>query len=438
VDAVLAHGIGGRSDLPVPVWLAMYAGAMAVLISFFAVVAFWPKPRLTADAPGRALPAAVTAAADAPVTRVALRLLGVAAMAALLAAAWFGHESPARNPAPTWFYVWFWVGLVPASILLGPVWRLVNPLRTLAGVLLAARGGRGLVAEPDRVLRRLGYWPAVAGVFAFVWLELVSVGPDDPRSVALFVTGYAVVTVAAAVALGPGWFARGDGFEAYATLLAGLSPFGRRAADGRLVLRNPLSGLVAMVPVPVSRTVLVLVVLGSTAFDGLSRTQPWTRVANGLDTGPYVLLGTAGLVASVGMVAAIFLGAVALCGPEVRAADVVHTLVPIAVGYTVAHYFSLVVFQGQAGLLLASDPLGRGWDLFGTADTTIDYLVVSTTLIAFVQVGAIVAGHVVGVVAAHDRAVAVLPRRRARAGQYPLVVAMVCYTGIGIGLLVGS
>jgi len=117
----------------------------------------------------------------------------------------------------------------------------------------------------------------------------------------------------------------------------------------------------------------------------------------------------------------------------------VHSLLPIAVGYTVAHYFSLVLFQGQAGYLLASDPLGRGWDLFGTAGSPINYLVVSTSVIAIVQVCAILSGHVVGVFIAHDRALADYTRSRQRLrAQYPLLVVMVTYTLGGIALLLGA
>ncbi len=439
---VLAHGIGGRSDLPIPVWLAMYAGAMAVLISFYAVVAFWPRPKLTGDAPGRALPTGYQRVADATATRATLRLLGVVALAVFLGAAWFGSDNSSVNPAPTWFYVWFWVGLVPASILLGPVWRLVNPLRAITTVLLAPRHGRPLydVDAGGLWLRRLGYWPAVVGLFAFVWLELVSVGPDSPRTVALFVTGYCVLNVAAGVVFGADWFTRCDAFEAYSSLLARLSPFGRRTSDGRLVLRNPLDGLAGVTPAP-GLVALVCVLLGSTAFDGLSRTAQWRRLINGVDTLRYVSTGTAGLVFAIGVVAAVFLWALRLGGPAMRPVAFAHTLVPIAIGYTVAHYFSLAVFQGQAGYLLATDPFGRGWDLFGSAGEPIDYLVVSTSTIALVQAAAIVTGHILGVVTAHDRAVAVLPRRggaATRRSQYPLLAAMVLYTSVGIALLVGT
>ena len=435
----LAHGIGGRSDLPIPLWLAVYAAAMAVLASFFAVAAFWPTPRLRGDHPGRPLPAAVQRLVDAPATRVALRALGVAAFAVFLAVAWVGRNNAALNPTPTWFYVWFWVALVPASVLLGPVWRLLNPLRAFTAVLLAPRRGRPLRSDPAG-LRRLGYWPATLSIAAFVWLELVWIRPAVPRTIALFVTGYAAVHVAAGVLVGQRWFDRGDGFEAYSSLLAHLSPLGRNA-DGRIALRNPLDGLAGLRPAA-GLVALVCTVLGSTAFDGLSRTTRWQRLTNGVDQAGYVALGTVGLAASVAGVAAVYLSALALTRPYTARPDLpaafVHCLVPIAVGYTVAHYFSLAVFQGQAGVLLATDPFGRGWDLFGTAGATIDYTVVSTRAIALVQVAAIVSGHILGVIAAHDRAVELLPRRVARRGQYPLLAAMVGYTCLGIALLVGT
>ena len=435
---VLAHGIGGRSDLPVPLWLAVYAAAAAVVVSFFVAVAFWPSPRLD-ERRGRALPAGVTRVVDSAVTRAVLRGIGALAGAVFLVTALAGPESSATNPAPTWLYVWFWVGLVPASVLLGPVWRLLNPLR----LAVATNGGRPLLGDrAERIVERAGYWPAVASLAAFLWLELVHPDPDSPRTVALFASGYALVHVIAGMLLGARWFDRGDGFEAYSSLLGRLSPIGRRD-DGRLVVRNPLAGLAGVRPAP-GLVALVCLLLGSTAFDGLTRTQFWRTATVGVDDFGYLALGTAGLVAAVLAVALVYLGALALTRPYLadrgRSLPVafVHTLIPIAVGYTVAHYFSLAVFQGQAGLLLAGDPLGAGWDPFGAKDERIDYTVVSVSAIALVQIGAIVAGHIVGVVAAHDRAVGLLSPRHNLRGQYPLLAAMVAFTSAGIALLVGT
>ena len=112
-----------------------------------------------------------------------------------------------------------------------------------------------------------------------------------------------------------------------------------------------------------------------------------------------------------------------------------HSLVPLLVAYSVAHYFSLVFFEGQDFLALLSDPFAVGWDLLGTAHFRIDYRAVSVELIAWVQALAIVIGHVAGVTVAHDRAVELFPRRLALRSQYPLLAVMVGYTVTGLMLL---
>ncbi|WP_116045217.1 hypothetical protein [Amycolatopsis palatopharyngis] len=434
---ILAHGLGGRSDLPVPLWLALYGGAIAVLVSFFALTVFWKTPKLSGERSGRPLPAVLQRLADGAGLRVLLRACGVLAFAALLGTAWAGTGSSATNPAPTWFYVWFWVGLVPLSLLFGPVWRLLNPLRTLADLL-----GRGRSRAP---LPAWGYRPAIAGLAAFLWLELVYDRSDSPRAIAVFVTGYAVLQIAAGVRYGPRWFDRGEGFEVYAGLIGRLAPIGRRG-DGVLVLRNPLDGLAAGSGAGITPVVLLL--LGSTAFDGLTRLPVWTELTREASRLPGLLLGTAGLAASVAVIALAYAGGIRLTRPYLRRkaggqpvepyGAFAHSLIPIMVGYTVAHYFSFAVFQGQAGYLLATDPLGLGHDWLGLAGGRIDYTVVSVTAIAFVQIIAIVAGHVAGVTSAHDRAISVLRRDHVTVGQFPMLAVMVGYTAAGIALVAGA
>jgi len=441
VAPILAHGIGGRSDLPVPLWLAQYGAVTALVVSFVVLITFWKTPRLEAGAAGagRPLPAWLQRLVDARATRVGLRALGLLLAGATVVVAALGPNSSAVNPAPTWVYVWFWVGLVPASILLGPVWRLLNPLRTLsAGLARLARD-----PEPRPMPPWLGYWPAAAGLAVFAWLELVYLYRDEPFTLLVFFILYGTVQLWAGFLYGQDWYARGDPFEVYSSLLGSLSPFGRRD-DGRLVLRNPLAGLAGLKAEP-GLVAVVCVLLGSTAFDGLSRTQGWNNLI--IDAGPLqnALLGTVGLLVMIAVVAVTFEVATRASERFRRRGDAgeldrrfVHSLVPILVGYTVAHYFSLFVFQGQAGYILVSDPFDRGWDLFGTADWKINLLLVSTTAIAVVQVCSIVTGHVLGVVVAHDRAVATFRGRDTLRGQYPLLVTMVFYTLGGIALLLGT
>ncbi len=108
---------------------------------------------------------------------------------------------------------------------------------------------------------------------------------------------------------------------------------------------------------------------------------------------------------------------------------------PIAAGFVIAHYFSLLVFDGRQTFILASDPLGRGADLFGTAARTIDYTVVSTTAIACVQLAAIVLGHLAATVAANDRSIRMFPASIATRVQYPLLAAMVALPCGAVGLV---
>jgi len=440
---ILAHGLGGRSDLPVPLWLAVYGGASAVVLSFLVLGAFWLTPKLKGESAGRPIPEALQRLIDARPTRIALRALGVLLFAITVLAAALGPNESATNPAPTWLYVWLWVGLVLASLAFGPVWRLLNPLRAFsAGIArLTGRGRNRSVPE------RLGYWPAAAGLVVFVWLELVFADASKPSTVLAFVAIYSLVQVALALRYGQRWYERGDSFEVYSSLVGRLSPLGRRS-DGRLVVRNPLDGLASVAVAP-GLVAVVCVLLGSTAFDGVTRTQLWSNLTRGTVGFENIVLGTLGLGWSIALVAATFIGAAHLSARMVggsrrskRVANpderFVHSLIPIVVGYTVAHYFSLFVFQGQAGYILASDPFGRGWDLFGTGDWAINFLAVSTRAIALVQVAAIVSGHVLGVVAAHDRAVGLFSGLDKRRGQYALLAVMVLYTSVGILLLLGT
>src|SRR5262249_18921284 len=111
-------------------------------------------------------------------------------------------------------------------------------------------------------------------------------------------------------------------------------------------------------------------------------------------------------------------------------------LVPISAAYLVAHYFSLFLIQGQFVIPLASDPFGRGHDYFGTVDFAPNLAIVSPNTIWYVQVGALVTGHVAGLAIAHDRAVSLFEDRRdALRSQYPMLALMVLYTVGGLWLL---
>jgi hypothetical protein len=434
-----AHGVGGRADLPVPFWLALYGAGIAVVLSFAALGVLWPTARLRDDK-GVPLPR-LQRVLDSPVLRWTLRAVALAVTLVLLAAAFLGSSGVEANPLPWFLFIVLWVGLVPLSLLFGPVWQVVNPLRTIHTLASWAAG-----TDPERGLRdlpaNLGYRPAAAWLAAFAWIELVLPSRTEPRLLGVLLLVYAVGNLLAAAFYGARWFGRGDGFEVYSALIGRLAPVGRRP-DGRLVLRNPLDGLAGLAPEP-GLVAVVVILLGSTAYDGVTRTKWWKTFAGNAGGWAAVPKATLGLAACVAFVGVTYVVATRLAGRQAGAdprplpAAFAHSVVPIAVGYAVAHYFSLLVLDGQQAWILASDPFATGANWFGTAHWTIDFTIVSTRFIAVTQIGAIVAGHILGVVAAHDRAVALFKGRAAIRGQYPLLAVMVVYTLGGVLLLLGT
>ncbi|MEV4948489.1 hypothetical protein [Streptomyces sp. NPDC053755] len=417
----LAHGVGARHDLPLSPFYA-YAGAFAALfVSFLALGLMWSSSRFHGDRSGKPLPAVLQRLADAPATRTALRLLGLAAATTVLLHLLIGPDDPDRNPAPGAVYVLLWVGLVPASLLLGPVWRLLNPLRALHALLPAPRTPRPL--PPG-----LGIRPAAAGLLLFAWLELAAPEPASSLTLLTFLTVLTAAGLLGAARHGPDWFAHADPFEVYSSLLARLSPLGRRT-DGRLVLRSPFDGLDSTPQTP-GLVATVCVLLGSTAYDGLSDHPRWLTTLQTSALGP-AFTATLGLLAAVALVAALY----GLCAGALRLlsralahplTSFAHSLLPIALGYLVAHYFTLLVTEGPRTVMMAA----------GTDNAPVPAPPLGPGGLATLQVLAVVTGHVLGVVAAHDRAVRLFPPARAVAGQLPLFALMIVYTLGGIGLLV--
>ena len=447
-----AHGLVGRADLPIPDWLFTFGAVAVLLVSFVLLAVAWRRPKLQ-DAAWRPSPAGVSRLLTAPALEVAGGAIGVALLGLVVYAGLFGVDSTSANIAPTLVYVVFWLGLVPVSLLLGDVFRVLNPWRAIGRATgrLFARSSAQPVAAMDYP-ERLGYWPAALGLLAFGWLELVAPSGDRPVTVAVATLVYSTLTFAAMALFGTErWCDRGEAFSVYFGLFARLSPWERRGRA--LGLRRPLAGMAEWSGGSGS-IALLAVMIGVVSFDGLSAGQPfndaigalltWLRDDVGIAPSPALqLVFGAGLVLMTLAAAAFyrlgFAGTPAGAGASSRARlaqDFVHSLVPIALAYVGAHYLSLLLFQGQALGYLASDPLGTGLDLLGTADAAIDYQLVGAEALWYLQVACVVAGHVVALVLAHDRALAVFgDARAAMRSQYPLLVVMIGYTTFALWLL---
>lgn len=451
--AASAHGLVGKQDLPIPRVLFAWAAAIVLVLSFIALGALWKRARWESGFREREI-ARFPRALEIP-----CGVLGIAVFAIGVYAGLAGNAEATNNLLPTLIYVLFWVGLPFASALFGDVFRPFNPWLAIArgtGWLVRRVGGDG-VPEPLPYPERLGRWPAVAGILGFAWLELVYVDKDNTVKLAVLSIAYCVVQLVAMSIYGADrWSRRGDAFGVYFNLFSRLAPLHWRG--GRLFARPPLAGVTRLRPVP-GTVALVCVLIGSTSFDGFSQGVIWngsngtTGLAGRLQdlfTGLGMNLQgaleagfTVGLLAMIGLIAGLFrLGVYGMSDvgekypTDELARRFVHSLVPIALAYVVAHYFSLLVYQSQATAYLISDPLGNGDNFFGTAGLGIDYSVISATQVWYVQVAALIAGHVSGLILAHDRALGLYASLKAATrSQYWMLTVMVTFTCLGLYLL---
>ncbi|MCP5025873.1 MAG: hypothetical protein GY929_06270 [Actinomycetia bacterium] len=425
-----AHGVAGRSDLPLPLWLFTYGAGAILLVSFAALRALWHRPRLRAAASGRVLGAGTVV----QVGQIAMRLIGLTFWLLTVAALWLGTDNQAANIAPVSIYIVFWVGVPVLSLLFGDVWRALDPLDTLA-----ALGERlGLVAD-RRSRAGAPVWTAALMIFAFVWLELAYHEATSISALRIWFTLHTVAALGGAAVYGRAWIRDHEGFAVLFGLMGQLGPLTVR--EGRLRARWILTGITERLPAAAPS--VILVALGSTTFDGFTRTDLWLEITGARSGWGQTFVATIGLVWVIGLMGLAWAAAnhaVAQITGRRRAEMIqafMPSLVPIAVAYAVAHYLSLLLFEGQIFLAQLSDPLGRGWDLFGTVQNTIDYTVASTDAVAYVQAGTMVVGHVWGVLVAHDRALEMFEPNEVERSQYPILAVMVLYTVGGLAILLG-
>jgi len=448
-----AHALAARQDLPIPAWLFAWGASIVLIVSFVALSVAWRKPRFeqTHSRPLGAglsrlllgLPAQILCGS------IGVFLLGVAVYAGLR-----GTEAPDRNLAPTFFLITCWIGFPVFSALLGDIFRPFNPWRAVGRV--AGAGFRAIAAQRPAHLaypRGLGRWPAAIGLLAFVWLEVVySAGFPDPHTIAVAALVYSAYTLAMMALFGTEeWCERGEVFSVYFGMFSRLGWL--EVANGRLGRRRPLAAATRWATLPGS-TALVVASIATTSFDGgsegafssgIESTFDWF-VDRGLGlTAALRLSDTIFMLLCFAGVALVYLlgvrgmrtvrGAPSLAKLRVGFA---HTLIPIALAYLVAHYFSYFAFNEQAQFtFLLSDPLGTSTtDLFGTASSGIDYTILSANTIWYVQVGALIVGHVLALTLAHDRALVYWPDYRdASRSQYWMLAVMVAFTCFGLYLL---
>ena len=445
---LLAHGLGGSTDLPIPFTYTVVAAAWALSISFVVLVFAWRTPRLRADTAGRQVPSWINTVVTSAAFRNATAALGLAFTAWVVLAGFLGPPSASHNALPGTFYVLLWVGLVALSLFFGPVWKLISPARAVLRLLDGVR--RRAENTPSATYpERLGYWLAVAGLFGFAWIELVSPDPGSVTAILTWCVIYLVVTIGGAVRYGAAWCERADPFEVYSTLISRLSFVGAGNRPGTYVLRLPLNNLQATV-IRGGSVALAATLLGSTAFDSFSAQPGWhafvdstaARMAPIDPTFAATAVRSAGLAMMIVLVAGTFWLSTQIVPGMARAERrklpglLSPSLTPIIVGYIFAHYLSYLVEKGQATFHLLVDPFDKGWNPLGLNDSGVVYILSThPALLATIKVACVLTGHILGVMAAHDRSLRLLPRQQQLSGQLALLITMVFYTCGGLYLL---
>lgn len=452
-----AHSFGQLYNLPVPLWMYLYGAAAALLASFVLVAMFLvpgqvpavrPEPRALESEPGRrglllryCLPAC--------------RALSVALLILCMATGFWGTQSPYQNFNMTFFWILFLLLFTYLTAFLGDIFRFVSPWRVLSDALPAAwRQGR------LRYPQSLAYWPALLLYMGFITLELF--GKAGPQALAWLLFGYTVFNLLGVCLIGQrNWFRHVEFFAVFLRLVAMMAPLSW--SRGRAHWRMPGSGLLGQRAESYSLVIFILFMLASTAFDGLHGTIVWVNVfwadtfnilTPWLGKPPvyfylqlrpwYTVYEVIWLWLLPLIYFAIFsmfvILAARLAGTHwsvrewlLRSA---FSLLPIALVYHLTHYYTLILTQGLKIFSLASDPFGRGWDLFGTIGWFRSAILPDMNWVWHSQVALIVIGHIASVYLAHREAVLLAASpSRAALSQLPMLGLMMAFTASGLWIL---
>jgi len=384
---MLAHTAGGGAA-GAPTWLLAYLGVAIVFGTALALRIGWPRPRLSRQDDGPPPPAFGPHVGH---------LVGALIFGGTLYAAFAGPNFAAANIAPVAVFVG-WIAIPVLCLVLGDVVRWLNPFVGLIRLVERATGRPSRVEGPT--------WVPAAFLLAFSWYMLAYYRPGSPRALGTFLAVYALAALGAGWRWGSGWLAVGEGFGALS------------AAIARIAIPRP------RVPLPPGTTLLMTVWLGSTVFDGLAGTDFWADVLASSRGWGRTFLNTVGLVWVVGIVGACVMTVLRVAEHPPVGEDEPHestsmvrvlglALVPLAAGWFLAHDLPLLLQEGQNLYALISDPLGRGWDLFGTINHTVDFSFLDAGWLEAIRVIGFLAGNVAAVVLAHDGALRLVRRRAA-------------------------
>ncbi len=437
-----AHGFEERYDLPVPLAYVIAGACACVLLTFIAAVVWMRRPDVAQARPSTSAPLRQSSTKQPAVSRWLVKGISFLLFALTLVSALWGTRDPLMNLAPTLIWIGWWVGLSFAVIILGNIWPLLDPWRSLFELLNAGAkmlGRRNGIALNWPWPARIGRWPATVLLLVWCGLEVIYPIAMSPLKLGCLAVVWSVINVTGMVCFGREvWQRHADVFAVY------FSTLGRQFGNCPTAESEaPVAGKVGF----------VLAMLSTVLFDGLHGSATWgyfdgaltVWIPQWLDTNGYVA-GILGLITVWLIFVAAYRLTCRLCfaliptpasssgNPLTRL--FLPTLIPIAAAYLIAHNFSNLLIQGQTLISLLSDPLGRQWDILGTAKFYPDIGLVDAKLTWIVALAAIVGGHVISIWRAHRLALSMgLSGAHTAITALPLTLLMIVYTGISLMVL---
>ncbi|MBI5621022.1 hypothetical protein HY949_04530 [Candidatus Gottesmanbacteria bacterium] len=433
-EPIFAHSFGKLYSLPVPFWLYLYGGAAAILLSFFVIGYFFNKPSQKFSYPTIDLSKfSFFACLMRPSFLAIVKVVSVLLFFLTIITGLFGENSAYSNFNMTFFWIIFVLGLTYMTALVGNIYAFINPWKILTNWL----GGKtdGVRRYPNY----LGYYPALFFYFLFIWFELV--GKTTPFTLSSLITFYTVLNYFGVITFGEeSWFGYCEFFSVFFRLVGKMAPVEYRA--GKLYLRPPFIGLLKEHAKHVSLVFFTLFMLSSTAFDGFKETAPWVQFyIRHFRSIPYPVIQTIGLLLSPVLFLGIYIVLLVCVKIFAKSSNPLKdlvlqfafSLIPIALVYHIAHYYTLIFTEGPNIIRLISDPFGFGWNVFNTGNYS-HSIILSANFIWHSQVVFILLGHIIGVYLAHLVSLNIF-YKRVLVSQFPMLILMVAYTMIGLWIL---
>jgi hypothetical protein len=461
-EAAVAHFMTQPYLLPVPFWMYAYACGTTLVLTFAVLGYFSGANAGQTKFRTWEVPADTAWASLGRWVLTFLRLAAVACLLLMIVTATFGTLDPTQNASEIMFWIVFMVCFLYLTALVGDVYELVNPWRTILEWLerLGLNFSTARIAYP----KWLGYYPAFLFYVLIIWLELFAL--PNPRNLAWTFLGYSALNGVASWLFGKAsWFHFGEMFSVMFRMIGSLAPVQYEAAadpgSWRVRLRMPFVGALAIRPEHMGLVLFVLFMLSSTTYDAVYDTEMWlnfywkhlivfAQPLWGTDMRKaevplmtwFLIFKRGGMLLSPIVYFALYMLVMAWTKAITKtvlplrtlALEFITSLVPIAFVYNVSHYYTLMLLEGARLPVVMNDPFGFQWDLFGAQITPPTYI--DMAVIWHTQVALILVGHVISVYLAHVAAQRIFPsRKQAIISQIPMLLLMVAYTAIGLYIL---